>query len=282
MKHSWSLELIKIFVGCAANTEDAESQSVLEWSIRKHTKAEVEIHWMKLSKDVTSPFYSDAGQGWNTSKWATPFSAFRWAIPWLCNFEGRAIYTDSDVIFMADVEELWSQPIPPGKIVLAKGGEASWRYCVSLWDCAACAPHWPKFPQARSDSELHSKMTRFMRANFNLVHKFQGNWNCLDGEKYEDLSNPDIKAIHYTSMRHQPQHPIAAKRLAAKGMRHWFDDEPAEHWRPDLIDLFNELYDEACENGYGPERYEQEPLFGPYVKKNVGNQGRTIPSWGNK
>ena len=65
---------VRVFVGCAPNHEDAESQAVLEHSIRKHASLPVDITWMKLSRDPVSPF-----SGWNTELWPTPFSGFRWA-----------------------------------------------------------------------------------------------------------------------------------------------------------------------------------------------------------
>ena len=44
--------------------------------------------------------------------WATPFSVFRWAIPHVCNFEGKAIYMDVDMIARDDIAKLWNQQIP--------------------------------------------------------------------------------------------------------------------------------------------------------------------------
>src|SRR5690349_3684211 len=115
--------MIRLFIGCSGNNEDLESQAVLEWSIRKNTKRETDITWMQLSRDPASPFYSDGPHGWQTKFWTTPFSGFRWAIPELCCWEGQAIYSDSDVIFFADIGELWDQPFRDGKCVIAKGRE---------------------------------------------------------------------------------------------------------------------------------------------------------------
>ncbi len=134
--------MVKVFVGCSANGEDAESCAVLEYSLRKNSSLPVEIVWMAQSRDLQSFWH-----GWNTSAWATPFSGFRWGIPAYCGFQGRAVYTDSDVIFLGDIAELWTQPMAPGAAVLAKGG-GSWRLCVSLFDCAAAKPHSGCAPRA--------------------------------------------------------------------------------------------------------------------------------------
>ena len=270
---------IRVYVGCAANGEDAESQAVLEWSLRKHASAPVEIVWMQLSRDPASPFYCDPGKalGWRTEQWATPFSGFRWAVPALAGFKGRAIYMDSDVILTADIAELWGQEFAPGKLVMAKGKTASWRYCVSLWDCAR-APHWiPALAKLQRDPDSHRNCIRVFRTNPNIVQAFAGQWNCLDGEDFADLGDPEIKLIHYSAMRTQPQLERAVARLALEGRRHWFDGEPARHWREDLIALFEALLEEASAEGYAVERYTAGPLFGPYKKRAVGGVG--APTW---
>jgi hypothetical protein len=270
---------IRIFIGCAANHEDAESQAVLEYSIRRFASQPIEIVWMKLSNDPDSPFYSGKAGGWKTIQWATPFSGFRWAIPALCGFKGRAIYMDSDVIVMDDINELWRQRFTPGKVVMAKGSAASWRYCVSLWNCErAQGVIWP-FETLREKPESHKMMCRYFAHHPALVQSFRGNWNCLDGESYADLADPDIKAIHYTSMKHQPQLKHAVPRLAAQGRRHWFDGEPADHPRRDLSDLFDRTLIEAEAAGFTVDRYTADPMFGEYQKLNVGEQGKRIPNW---
>lgn len=75
-------DTIKVFVGCDPNNCDLEQMMVLDYSIHKHTSVPVEIVWMQLSRDPNSYWYSnpETGEGWNTTKWSTPFSGFRWAI----------------------------------------------------------------------------------------------------------------------------------------------------------------------------------------------------------
>lgn len=99
---------IKVFVGCDPNDCDLEQMMVLEYSLRKHSSLPVNIHWMQLSRNPESFWFSkpETGEGWNTVKWATPFSAFRWSIPAHCNYEGRAIYMDADMLVMSDIAEL--------------------------------------------------------------------------------------------------------------------------------------------------------------------------------
>lgn len=274
----------KIFVGCAANHEDAESQAVLEWSLRKHASIDVDITWMKLSPDPASFFYSNPkeGQGWNSSHWATPFSGFRWSIPAQCNFEGKGIYMDSDFIVMADIAEAWNQEFQPGKIVMSKGGNHQWRFCFSIWNCAEAQKHIPKVGKLRKDPYSFRDMHNYIKSHPNLRQDFQGNWNCLDLEKYDSPFEPEIKAIHYTSMPHQPQIKHAVPRLGLLGRRHWFHGETKPHWRDDLQELFDNLLEEAAQNGYTVDKYCQDPIFGEYVKKSTSSRSSAIPGWGKK
>lgn len=260
---------IRVFVGCAANHEDIESQAVLEWSIRKHCSLPVEITWMRMSRDPASPFHAGTPQGWRTEQWATPFSGFRWAIPALCGFESRAIYMDSDVIVMADLAELWAQQPAPGKFLVAKGGGA-WRICVSMFDCAEAKKHMPPVLDLRRDPASHKKLCRLIRERPELVQAFEGEWNCLDREiGARAVDDPAIKAIHYTDMRSQPQLRHALPRLAAAGQEHWHDGEKLIGQYPKIDALFDTLLEEAKANGYAPEIYAREKPFGRYTKRSL-------------
>lgn len=250
---------IRIFVGCAPNHDDAESQMVLEYSLRRHTSRALEITWMKLSRAPASPF-----SGWNTSTWATPFTGFRWAVPYLCGFEGKAIYTDSDVIARADVGTLFDLPLTAGV-----AGKSDGRLCVSLWNCAVA-------PRLTLSDLRNGVRWSPIRQNFPVGEE----WNCLDVEKYSDIYDPRIKAIHYTSMPHQPHLPLATTRLGLRGRKHWFDGKQTPHWRKDLIDLFMHEYFAALAADYTVEQYCRDPLYGDYQKGSVASLNGTIPHWG--
>lgn len=237
-------------------------QAVLEYSLRKHATEPVEITWMKLGRE--GPF-----AGWDTSQFATPFTAFRWAVPELCGFTGRALYVDVDFLFLADVTALVNQPIPDGKIGLVKDGGS--RTCIIVWDCEAARPYMWSMDQLKRAPHAHNALRSATRS---LFAPFDGAWNCLDGES---LAISAIKAVHLTAMRHQPHLERANARLAKVGRRHWFDGTPERHWREDLIELFERTLAEAEANGYGVERYCREPIFGGYQKRSLARIGR--PSW---
>jgi hypothetical protein len=246
--------VIRIFVGTPANNEDLESQSVLEWSIRKRASEPVDITWMKASNDPRSTWH-----GWLMRNWATPFSAFRWSIPEHCGFEGRAIYLDIDMIVLADIAELWHHPMSDNQVCIAKNPST---FCCTLWDCARAQKYLPRVAQLKSEYGLYARVKR----NFPVgtVGQFaNGNWNCLDGEQYANLHDPDLKILHCTSIPTQPQLRHALPRLRAAGGQHWSRHVPQPHPRKDVVELFDAMLDEAIANGYPPEKYQATP-FGKY------------------
>lgn len=252
---------IRIFVGCAANNEDLESQAVLEYSIRHNTGRNISITWMQLEASSDSVF-----SGWEISDWTTPFSGFRWAVPELCNFSGQAIYMDSDVIVRGDVGELWDREIEVGKIVIAVGPKHPQRLCVSKWDCAKAKYFLPRIKDIKSDPTSHRFLMKKIAANPNLVQPFGnlGNWNALDlnGEVW----NKDVRAIHYTGIPTHLGLKHSVPRLKAENKSHWFGGTPRSHPDQKLQKLFDDLLVEATAAGFGIENYRRSP-FGKYGLK---------------
>lgn len=258
---------IRVFVGASANDEDLEQLAVLHHSIRRHASQPVDITAMRLSRDPASPWFSDGSRGWQTEAWTTPFSGFRWALPGLCGFEGRAIYCDADVIFTADIADLWRQEFEPGKAVMGTGG-GSPRLCVSLWDCAAARDHVLPLADLRSSPAAHQIMTDRVKAGA-FVQAFAGDWNAVDGFGYDDLADPRIKALHYSNIAVQPSHRHSMPRLAREGLRHWYDGRVAAHPRADLVRLFDDTLAEAV--AAEPLDVFRAPLFGAYRKRTLIN-----------
>jgi hypothetical protein len=242
---------IRIFVGCAAGGEDAESCAVLEYSIRSQTDREVEITWMHVDAEPKAIW-----GGWDTRGWATPFSGLRWGIPAACNYQGRAIYMDSDMIVRADIGELWDQEIPKGKFVLIRETEGKLRTCVMLMNCDVSIAPGPTLKTLKNTRDQHGFMTSLLKRRRDLLGKFDGQWNCIDLKRCDGIDDPDVKVIHYSSMPHQPHLKWARARLAAQGRKHWFDGETAAHWRPELQDLFDRMLTQAEAAGFHPAMYD--------------------------
>lgn len=267
---------IRIFVGCDPNNSDLEQMMVLDYSIHKHTRQPVEIVWMQLSLDPSSFWYSNpqTGEGWNTSKWATPFSGFRWAIPEYCDFTGRAIYMDADMVVLDDIAKLWQHSISDEAIVVAKGDGHIMRLCTCLWDCDKAKCYLEPVAKLQADPDSHSQMMAKLKANLQLVELYQDSFNCVDGE---DLAVEDIRILHYSDMGTQFSHKYSLPRLQAEGKTHWFDGQILPHPRQDLVALFDQYYQEAIEAGYNIETYRTTP-FGEFPKRTYkkGYKGNAV------
>lgn len=254
---------IRVFIASSPDGIDAEANMACEYSIRSRSSEPVEIYWMQLTRDPESPWYSnpEKHEGWDTSNWVTPFSGFRWAIPAVCGYHGRAIYCDNDVLCLDDIAKLNNMTIAPGKVAVAKSER---RFCVTLFDCAAARPY------SGSLDKLRRGGRNLIKGNPKLVQEFTAdqNWNCLDGE---NMPVAKIKMLHFTSIDSQPNVPLAVARLAAQGKKHWFDSKPKPHWRPELTALWHQDYNAALAAGYKIETYIPVEVFGPVPKRSLQN-----------
>lgn len=74
------------------------------------------------------------------------FTYSRYLVPWLCNYEGHALFVDADILVRGDIAELpWDAPDAVSVVmhdkVFAKGREWSTRFerpAVMLFNCAEC------------------------------------------------------------------------------------------------------------------------------------------------
>ena len=257
-------EVIKVFVGCDPNNCDLEQMMVLDYSIHKHTQHEVEIVWMQLSQDENSMWYScpSKHEGWRTEKWATPFSGFRWAIPSYCQFQGRAIYMDADILVLCDLLELWQHPMQEQAVVIGKGGPQVARLCTCVWDCEKAKAYLPPLTELQSNPDAHIHMMQLLKTKPELVQKYTESYNCVDGES---LSAESIKILHYSDMGTQFSHKYSLPRLQSEGKKHWFDGQILPHPRQDLAQLFDRYYQEALDAGYRVENYRIAE-FGTFPK----------------
>lgn len=255
---------VRVFVGCSANDEDLEFCAVLHYSLEKHASEPIDLIWMRLSRDPTSFWYADPQRklGWRTDRWATPFSALRWGIPTACNFEGKAIYMDVDMIAMADIAELWNQEFTAAMLSKPEA------ICVTVYDNAKMKKFLPPIDKIKEPRNYLDVRRKVLISN--CIQRYKGNWNCLDlrkdnGGEYKDLHDPEIKVLHFTQIPTQPHLRHAMPRLEKEGRKHWYTaNTPRPHHRKDAIEFFDQMLIEAVEHGYTLDRYRNPTPFGEY------------------
>lgn len=101
---------MRIFVG-GDETEHVAAQ-VLEHTIRQHASGPVAI---TIMRDYAIPVPKDPA-----NRARTKFSFYRFRIPELSRYRGRALYVDSDMQVFRDVAELWQLPFGNRKILCTR------------------------------------------------------------------------------------------------------------------------------------------------------------------
>ncbi|MFT4178107.1 MAG: glycosyltransferase [Thermomonas sp.] len=103
-------ETVRVFVG--VDRSQLLAVPVLEYSIKRHTTAKVEVVPML---DLPVPVPKDPR---NTQR--TGFSFSRFCIPKLAGYKGRAIYMDADMMVFKDILDLWNIPFDGAKVIVQK------------------------------------------------------------------------------------------------------------------------------------------------------------------
>lgn len=236
-------EKVKIFIGSSSNGEDSFIENIYEYSLRKNCSVDLDITWMRQNKEGVWSHN-------NTQMWSTPFSGFRWFIPEMCNFKGRAIYTDCDMINFKDMVDLFTVDMYNKPIAARKGQRfGGHEFCVMVFDCERIQEMLVPITRQKNIVEYHHRMIQKFSGNDQLVQELDPRWNCLDGE---DRKIDDIWQLHWTNMATQPWRPG------------WYVGEQKPHPRPDLVSLLNEMHQEAKDAGYisNSKLYEDDIQYG--------------------
>ena len=203
---------------CGTDESQDVATRVLEHSFRKHASGPVEFVEMRLGRNVHVPKPKD-----EKNRARTPFSFFRFCIPELAGFRGRALYCDADMQVFADVAELWRIPFGEQRVLCTNQPEAPahWKnhaffrpgrqFSVMLLDCS------------RLDWKIQEIVERMDRGEFGyqqLLHecclvrpeeiadRIPSEWNHLDHFEMPPAAagapSPGTKLVHYTVVSTQP------------------------------------------------------------------------------
>ncbi len=140
---------------------------------------------------------------------STDFSFSRFLTPWLCGFEGWAVFMDCDMIMLDDIANLWSlrderyavqvikhHHVPKEEVKFL--GEKQSKYekknwsSVMLMNCAKCRALTPEFVSSASGLQLHQFK---WLASDDLIGALPAKWNHLVGY---DAPRADASLVHFT------------------------------------------------------------------------------------
>lgn len=139
---------------------------------------------------------------------STEFSFSRFLVPHLMNYNGWAIFMDSDMVMLSDITKLWNLRNEKYAIQVCKHdytpssknkflGNNQTIYTKKNWsslmlmDCSKCKTLTPEYVNTKSGLELH----QFKWLDENLIGSIPLEWNWLVGEyPYKK----DVHNIHFT------------------------------------------------------------------------------------
>ena len=114
----------------------------------------------------------------------TEFTFSRFLVPWLCNYEGRALFLDADMLCLADIGELFSLAQGDGVQIVLNELKFEWP-SMMLFNCASCTLLTPEHVETSPD---------LFKMNWAPTYGLPFEWNHIVGY---DRPNP-AKLVHFT------------------------------------------------------------------------------------
>ena len=194
---------IRMFIGY--DPREAVPWSVLAHSIHVRATQPVAITPLMLSQI--------GGLMWRERNrlQSTDFAFSRFLVPYLCGYEGWAIFTDCDMLFLDDVARLWDlrderyavmcvkhdhRPVEETKFlanVQTSYEKKNWS-SVMLYNCARCSALTPDYVNTASGLDLHRFHWLDSEA---LIGEIPHRWNHL--VDYDPaVPATEISNLHYT------------------------------------------------------------------------------------
>jgi lipopolysaccharide biosynthesis glycosyltransferase len=194
--------MIRVFIGYSRAAPVASSVAAL--SINRRASRPVSITHLALNQ--LQGIYTRPHHGMQS----TDFSFSRFLTPYLCGFEGWAIFMDDDMLVMDDIAKLWDlrdprfavqvvkhDHVPPEEVkfldkVQTRYEKKNWS-SVMLFNCAECRTLTPDYVNTASGLELHQFKWLGDDAR---IGEIPHRWNHLVDY---DPPSEDIGILHYTT-----------------------------------------------------------------------------------
>ena len=191
---------IRIFIGY--DSREPIAYHVCAHSILTRATQPVAIYPLSL-RHLREVYWRERG-----AMEATEFSLSRFLVPYICGFEGAAIFMDSDMLCQVDMAELsgrvWTKAVTCcqhdyiPKATNKMDGQQQTVYPRKNWSSfmvfnnEKCTALTPEYVNKATGLMLH----RFWWADDDQIGSLPLEWNWLVGE-YE--RNADAKILHYTN-----------------------------------------------------------------------------------
>ena len=195
--------MIRIFIGF--DPRETVAYHVLSHSIHARASAPVSIAPLMLSQ------LGGLMTRERNSLQSTDFSFSRFLTPYLCGFEGWAIFMDCDMLVLEDIAKLWAlrdekyavmcvkhDHVPKEKTKFlgaqqTKYEKKNWS-SVMLFNCAKCTALTPDYVNSASGLDLHR--FNWLGAD-DLIGEIPHRWNLLVGYD-QSIPVDEVSNLHYT------------------------------------------------------------------------------------
>ncbi|MGY6555049.1 MAG: ELM1/GtrOC1 family putative glycosyltransferase [Wenzhouxiangella sp.] len=179
-----SLPPVRIYLGTERGQFRAER--IFIWSVEKNRDPS-RIYEIYLMRDL---------RGFQRRFWLTGFTNYRFAIPAFANYRGRAIYNDTDQIYLKDPALLFDTPMGEAGFLSINDRDTS----VMLIDCERMREVW----NAGDVRKLGRKPLEARARKAGLWGKLDDGWNARDSE-YDPATS---HLVHFTTLHTQPWRPF--------------------------------------------------------------------------
>jgi lipopolysaccharide biosynthesis glycosyltransferase len=244
---------IKVFIG--SGEASLLERKVAIYSLQKHTQRQLDIYVFNgthnsIELNDQEPFLAPLSLKLKYHN-ITEFSLYRFLIPQICNYQGKAIWIDSDTVCLADIAELFDTSLN-GCDFLAKAEAYNtrssnlWGLSVMLIDCKQTRfdleTYFNEIAQGLYTYTDFSCMSPAFLAHHPLkIGQLDPQWNVFD------YCDEQTKLIHYTNLNTQPwkypHHPYG--------------------------ELWFEYFEETRKAGYITERDIELSLMRAYVRPDI-------------
>jgi len=188
--------MLRIFIGW--DSRFPEPADVLRYSLLKYASIPIEIHYLKLDELQLQRTHDPLA--------STEFTYSRFLVPYLCNYRGKALFLDNDMLCLADVKELDALDMGPYALRVVKHEYAptntvkmygcpqtnyprkNWS-SMMLMDCSKLRLWTKRVVETQSGAYLH----RFQDIPDAQIGELPKTWNTLD------WMDSTTKLIHYTN-----------------------------------------------------------------------------------
>jgi lipopolysaccharide biosynthesis glycosyltransferase len=101
---------IKIFIG--SGEASLLERKTLIYSLHKHSKRNLDIYVYNgthnaIEHNQEEPVLAPLSLRLKYRNPTTEFGLYRYLVPQICQYRGKAIYLDSDIVCLTDIGELW-------------------------------------------------------------------------------------------------------------------------------------------------------------------------------